>query len=155
MTAPRVIGHQTSETPADLQTSPGRRRRLPDDLLRQATKRLQILALLAAGLWLLGPLFGHLAISFTEPGTSTAGEFRVLDAVAAVAFLTSIALYLSVGRTKRSPTFVLDLGLVYVVLMAVALGVLIHWGPGSVLPLQLRPTITWIGPLILMTAAIL
>jgi eukaryotic-like serine/threonine-protein kinase len=59
-----------------------------------------------------------------------------------------------VGRTKRDPTFVLDLGLAYLVLMAVDLGVMMHWGPASAMPLRIRPMITWIGPVILMTAAI-
>ena len=154
MLTPRVIGRPASETPADLQTTPGRTRRLPDDLLRQATKRLQILALLAAALWFLGPALGHLAIHFADPGTSTADQFRVLDGIAAFAFATSIGLYLYVGRTRRDPAFVLDLGLAYLVLTAVDLGVMIHWGPASAMPLRLRPMITWIGPVILMTAAI-
>ncbi|MEO7475639.1 MAG: hypothetical protein ABI860_07865 [Gemmatimonadales bacterium] len=47
MPTPRIIGAAPGETPAELKTPSGRSRRLPEDLLRQATKRLQILALMA------------------------------------------------------------------------------------------------------------
>jgi serine/threonine-protein kinase len=154
MPTPRIIGHAGSDTPSDLETTPGRPRRLPDDLLRQASKRLQILALIAAALWCLGPALGHLAIWISSPHGSTAGQFRTLDAIAAFAFATSIALFFYLRRTRRDPGFVLDLGLAYLVLTAVDLGVMIHWGPATALPLNVRPMITWIGPVILMTAAI-
>jgi serine/threonine-protein kinase len=154
MPTPRLIGHAASETPADLQTTPGRVRRLPDDLLQQASKRLQILALVAAALWFLGPALGHLAIRFASPQDSTADEFRVLDAIAVFAIATSIGLYLYLRRSRRDPGFVLDLGLAYLVLTAIDLGVMIHWGPASAMPVTIRPMITWIGPVILMTAAI-
>jgi eukaryotic-like serine/threonine-protein kinase len=154
MPTPRVIGRLTSETPADLQTAPGRPRRLPDDLLRQATKRLQILALLAAGLWFLGPTLGHLALHFASPGDPRASGFRFIDGVAAFAFVTSIVLFFYLRVTRRSPALVLDLGLVYLVLTAVELGIMVHWGPVSTTTIDARPMITWIGPVIIMTAAI-
>jgi eukaryotic-like serine/threonine-protein kinase len=143
------------DTPSDLTvTTGGRPRRLPDDLLRQATKRLQILALIGAALWVLGPALGHVALHLAEPQNPEWTTFRVLDGIAAFAFLTSIALYFYVGHTKRDPAFVLDLSLVYLVLMAIDLGVMFHWGPVSVAPTVPRPMISWIGPVILMTAAI-
>jgi hypothetical protein len=154
MSTPRIIGHPTSDTPADLQTTPGRQRRFPDDLLRQASKRLQILALVAAALWFLGPALGHLAIGFAAPNESTAQQFRVLDGIAAFAFATSIGLCFYLRRTRRDPAFVLDLGLAYMVFTCVDLGVMVHWGPASALPVRITPMITWIGPVILMSAAI-
>jgi hypothetical protein len=153
--ATHVIGRLPSETPSDLQTAPGRPRRLPDDLLRQATRRLQILALVAAALWFLGPTLGHLALHFASPGDQRASNFRFIDGVALVGLTTSLALFLYLRTTRRSPTFVLDLGLVYLVLTAIDLGVMIHWGPVSSTPVSGAPTITWIGPVIIMTAAIL
>jgi serine/threonine-protein kinase len=154
MGMPRVIGRLPSETPAELQTGPGHPRRLPDDLLRQATKRLQILALVAAGLWFLGPTLGHLALFFGPPGGPRADQFRLMDAVAALGFVTSIALFLYLRVTRRSPAFVLDLGLVYLVLTAIDLGVMLHWGPVPTRTIETLPMITWIGPVIIMTAAI-
>jgi serine/threonine-protein kinase len=151
----RVIGRLSSETPADLQTAPGRTRRLPDDLLRQATRRLQVLSLLAAALWFLGPTLGHLALHFASPGDARSGSFGFIDAVATVGFITSIALYLLLRYTRRSPEFVLNLGLLYLVLTAIDLGVMIHWGPVSTTNVDGSPMITWVGPVILMTAAII
>src|SRR5690349_24111542 len=154
MSMSRVIGRLSSETPAELQTAPGRARRLPDDLLRQATRRLQILALLAAALWFLGPILGHLALHFATPGDMRVHRFGFIDAVAAVGFVTSVALYFMLRYTRRSPEFVINLGLVYLVLTAIDLGVVIHWGPVSTTNTDGSPMITWIGPVILMTAAI-
>jgi serine/threonine-protein kinase len=143
------------DTPSDLTvTTGGRPRRLPDDLLRQASKRLQILALVGAALWVLGPALGHVALHIAEPQNPEWTTFRVLDGIAVFAFMTSIALYFYVGHTKRDPMSVLDLSLVYLVLMAIDLGVMFHWGPVSVAPTVPRPMISWIGPVILMTAAI-
>src|SRR6185312_13130724 len=150
-----LIGRLSSETPAELQTAPGRVRRLPDDLLRQATRRLQILSLLAAALWFLGPTLGHLALHFATPGDARASSFRFIDAVATVGFVTSIALFIMLRYTRRSPEFVINLGLLYLVLTAVDLGVMIHWGPVATTSVDARPMITWIGPVILMTAAII
>jgi eukaryotic-like serine/threonine-protein kinase len=155
MHMPRVIGRLPSETPADLQTAPGRERRLPDDLLRQATKRLQILTLIAAGLWFLGPAFGHLAAHVVSPANASADQFRVIDAIATFAIATSIALFFYLRITRRSPAFVLDLGLVYLVLTAIDLAVMLHWGSVPKGALDTLPMITWIGPVIIMTAAIL
>jgi tRNA A-37 threonylcarbamoyl transferase component Bud32 len=153
MTTPRVIGRLPSETPTELRTSSGHRRRLPDDLLRQATHRLQILALIAAALWLLGPTLGHLALHFSGDAPPV-GTFRMIDAVATFAFVTSLGLFLYLRVTRRSPAFVLDLSLVYLVLTGVDLGIMIHWGPTAGIATSTRPMITWIGPVILMTAAI-
>jgi serine/threonine-protein kinase len=155
MSMSRVIGRLSSETPADLQTAPGRTRRLPDDLLRQATRRLQILSLLAAALWFLGPTLGHLALHFASPGDLRSSSFGFIDAVATVGFVTSIALYLLLRYTRRSPEFVINLGLVYLVLTAIDLGVMIHWGAVSTTSTDGTPMITWVGPVILMTAAII
>jgi len=151
----RLIGRLSSETPADLQNAPGRTRRLPDDLLRQANRRLQILSLLAAALWFLGPIFGHLALHFASPGDARVRSLGFIDAVAAVGFVTSVALYIMLRYTRRSPEFVINLGLVYLVLTAIDLGVVIHWGPVSTTTTDGTPMITWIGPVILMTAAII
>jgi hypothetical protein len=150
----QVIERMASETPADLQTDPGRPRRLPEDLLRQASHRFQILALVAAGLWFLGPLLGHLALHFSSPADPRATNFRFIDGVALVGLATSLALFFYLRATRRSPAFVIDLALVYLVLTAIDLGVMVHWGPVSTTPSAGEPMITWIGPVILMTAAI-
>ena len=95
-----------------------------------------------------------MALYITEPGNPRAGEFRFIDGIALFAFATSIGLVLYLRSPHRNPMFVLDLALVYLVLMAVDLGVMIHWEPARFSSTELKPMITWIGPVILMTAAI-
>src|SRR6266446_3619989 len=151
----RIIGALPDDTPSELKTSGGQRRRLPDDLLRQASERLQILALIAGALWVMGPVLGHLAIHFADPNDSRGTAFRVIDGIALFGFATSLALYLYLRTPRRDPAFVLDLGLAYMVLMAIALGVMTHWATGTAMTVEPRPMITWIGPIILITAAIL
>jgi eukaryotic-like serine/threonine-protein kinase len=152
MRSPRLIGPR--ETPSAPGTTPAPPRGMPRDLLRQASRRLEIMALIGAALWILGPLFGHLALHFTNPGDEWATKLQVLDAIAFGAFLTSVALFIYLRRTRREPQFVLDLGLAYMVFVAIDLGVMIHWGPMPAVRTDLEPMISWIGPVILMFAAI-
>src|SRR5690348_13179027 len=126
-------------------------RALPEDLLRQASQRLGILALVAASLWLIAPLAGHVAaLALGDPRWA---ELDFADHVSAFSCAVSIALFLYVRSSTRSPAFILDLGLVYLVLTALELSVMMHWSP---IPedWKLSPMISWIGPVMLMFAAI-
>src|SRR5215470_15683603 len=127
------------------------RRALPEDLLRQASQRLGIMALVAASLWLIGPLTGHLAsLALGEPRWA---NLEFADLVSAFSCAVSIALFLYVRSSTRPPGFILDLGLAYLVLTALELSVMVHWSP---IPedWRLSPEISWIGPVLLMFAAI-
>jgi len=75
------------------------------------------------------------------------------DAVAAVSVLLSLGLFAYTRKAERDPRFVLDLGLVYMVLTAAAIGLLIHWHavPND---WHVSPMITCIGAVVLMFAAI-
>ena len=154
MPIPRLLRAVSRETPSDLTTGAGRGRRLPDDLLRQASRRLQILALLAAVLWFLGPALAHVAFQFSHPGDPRALEFRFIDGIALFAIAASVALYLYLRNPRRDPAFVLNLALAYLVVTAIDLGVMIHWGQAAFMQVDPKPMISWIGPVILMTAAI-
>src|SRR6185503_6110967 len=67
MSIPRLIGPPPrSSTPAE-RSSPRRRRSLPDDLLRDASRRLGIISLVAAALWSAGTVFYHLAMYQRDP----------------------------------------------------------------------------------------
>lgn len=127
---------------------------MPDDLLRQASRRLEIVALLGAVLWLLAPAIGHLAGYSLSPGDRRWAQFRVTDAIAVGSIVTSLALYYYLRKRERDPVFVMDLGLAYLVAMAFDLGVMMHWGPVSLDISGVSPMITWIGPVTLMFAAI-
>jgi serine/threonine-protein kinase len=122
-------------------------------MLRQASRRLQVMSLIAAALWVLGPFFGHLARHAVNPEDPRWLGIQWIDAVAASGALSSLALYFYL-RKQRDPVFVSDLSLIYLVVMAFALGVMMHGWPLSGGSLDVSPVITWIGPVILMSAAI-
>ena len=67
-------------------------RQLPDDLLRQASRRVEIMALVAAALWTLAPLLGHLALYLTQPDDPRWGRFNVVDGIAVSCVVISLAL---------------------------------------------------------------
>ena len=75
MSRAKLIGPFARTTPSDLRATLGRARGIPEDLLRQASRRLEILTLLGAVLWLLAPALGHLAAT-AEPEGSTVGRVR-------------------------------------------------------------------------------
>src|SRR5687768_17254781 len=134
MQTPKLIGRLARDASTDLRTTPGRARQLPDDLLRQATHRVEIMALVAAALWTLAPALGHLALYFTEPGVARWARFNILAGIAAGGVVVSLAVYLFLRCRPRDPAFVMDLALGYVVAMAFGIGVLIHWGEPSFAP---------------------
>ncbi len=130
---------------------------LPDDLLRQASRRLSITALLMSVTYLVAWLLGRTTTFATFRGDL---DWRTLDGGDLIA-IASIALSVGLGifarRTDRDPQFILDLGLVYMVAISLGLGMLMHWTPvpdhWKMFPVI--PMISWIGPIILIFAAIL
>src|SRR3954464_1849708 len=151
----KLIGHPAQTTPPDLRTSQGYRRQFPADLLRQASRRLQILALVGASLWVLGPAFGHLALALTQPTDRRWAEFGAIDRIAALGVAISLVVFLYTRVRARNPRFIMDLALVYMVACAGCIGLMIHWGPPSATPMDPTPMITWTAPVILMFAALM
>ncbi len=154
MPTPQLIGRPAKDTSAELKSRPGRPRRLPDDLLRQASRRLGIMALIAAGLWLVAPVLGHLAFHATHPGDPEWARLRPNDVVAATSFVLSLALFLYLRARDRDPGFVIDLSLWYLVISAFAIGVVMHAVVATRGMLMVSPTITWTGTVMLIFAAI-
>jgi eukaryotic-like serine/threonine-protein kinase len=150
----RLIGRPARDTPAELKTSPGRPRRLPDDLLRQASRRLGIMALVAAALWIFAPAMAHLAFHATNPGDPEWARLHVSDAVAAIGCALSLGLYFYLRARDWDPGFVINLSLWYLVVSAFGIGVVMHSGPAARGMLVVSPTITWTGPVMLIFAAI-
>ncbi|HET7456429.1 MAG TPA: serine/threonine-protein kinase, partial [Gemmatimonadaceae bacterium] len=154
----RLIVPAAGTTPMELRSAPGHRHEISDDLLREASQRLGIMSLLGAVLWTVGTAAGHLSYHAMHP----AAEWLRLDStdgIAAASIAISLALYFYTRHTRRDPRRVLDLGLVYLVVMGLALGLMIHTGvePGdtpSANALLIRPEISWIGVVVLITAAI-
>jgi serine/threonine-protein kinase len=151
MSLAKLIGPSPDVTPSGVPRS--QRREIPDDLLREASTRLGILSLLGAVLWILATAAGHLAASAQATSKSQWADFGTTDAIAVVMVIVSLALFAYTRRSQRSPSVILDIGLGYLVLSSLALGMLWHVGtppPGYVLSSQ----ISWVGALLLMFAAI-
>ena len=152
MPLPTRIGPAARSTPAET----GRKRTaasdLPSDLLREASHRLGIMSLLGAVLWFLGSLFGHLAEQVMSRGTAP-WLSPVTDGIAAASITLSLALFAYTRRSTREPARILDLGLVYLVLTGLALGLMWHANP---LPdgMPVIPQISWVGAIVLAFAAI-
>jgi eukaryotic-like serine/threonine-protein kinase len=149
---PKLIRPPTDHTPA-AGAAPSRQRALPDDLLRDASARLGVMSLVAAVLWVAGTILGRLAIRSVQGDQTDGWELTQGDAIAVVSVVASAGLFAYTRRTHRNPERVLDFGLVYMILTALALGLVFHSGP--ILPtLSVAPQISWVGAVILMFSAI-
>ncbi len=152
----QLIGKAAAaSTPTLFQSSEwGQRHALPDDLLREASRRLGTLALLGAALWALGTALDHVAVRIMRTGDPNAMYSPATDAIAITSAVISLALFFYTRRKeRRNPRFILDLGLVYMILTALGLGLIMHWEP---VPAHwpVTPMISWIGAVVLMVAAI-
>ena len=127
-------------------------RSLPQDLLRDASRRLGILALVAGALWIMGTLFGRLSWSWMHPEVEIWKSFSGPDLIAVTAVAMSVGLFLYTRRRDRDPELILNLGLWYLVITAFDLGLVTHWFPAQ--DQTLEPMISWAGAFILMFAAI-
>src|SRR5690349_21704451 len=149
-----LIGPRPVSTPADLKSSPGSPRALPEDLLRAASLRLGVMSLLFAVLWLLGTAMGHLAGHFLFPDNKKWLLPDVTDAIATISIIISAALYRYTRKPNRNPQLVLDLGLWYLGYTALALSLMFHIG-GPPPNHMILPEISWIGAVVLIYAAII
>ncbi|HZE75719.1 MAG TPA: serine/threonine-protein kinase [Gemmatimonadales bacterium] len=153
MSNPHLIAPLPGSTPPALRISRDQRRALPPDLLREASRRLGIMSLLAAALWLVGSVLDHVAIRVMTHGDPSWLRLDADDAIAAVCVLVSFGLFAYARKGDRDPRFVLDLGLAYMVFTAAAIGLIIHWDPVP-RDWHVSPMITWLGAVVLMFAAI-
>jgi eukaryotic-like serine/threonine-protein kinase len=128
------------------------RRPLPEDLLRDASRRLGIMALVGGVLWVLGVTLGHIASWAMEPSGSATIGWNAIDIIAATAVVVSLALFFFTRRPDLEPKLILNLGLGYLVLTALDLGLMVHWFPPP--HPTFDPMLTWTGVVLLMFAAI-
>ena len=110
------------------------------------------MALVGAALWVLGVTFGHLASWLLEPASSEAIGWNAVDIIAVTAVATSLALFFFTRRPDLDPKLVLNLGLGYLVLTGLDLGLMVHWYPPP--HGMLDPMLSWTGVVVLMFAAI-
>lgn len=149
-----LIAPEAQSTPV---TAGGSRRTpdVPQDLLKEASRRLAIMSLLAAIMWALASILWHLRLGSTRAGRLWLSPFESSDVIALVGVVTSLALYVYVQRTKRDPKFILDLGLWFMLIMSLEIGLISHWYTGPIdAPQMIQPTVSWIGVLVLIFAAV-
>jgi len=130
-------------------------RALPDDLLREASHRLGIMSLMGAILWVTAWILYEIAMKVMTGAHPLSGGLEAADYVSFLSATFSISLFVYTRKSKRPPAFMLDLGRWYLVLTALAIGFMWHGEPGVDGPAPIFPMFTWIGPLVLMFAAII
>lgn len=137
----------------ELPTTPGapgvraRRDELPDDLLREATQRLGVLAWVWAGLFGIGILTNDIVGPLLDlPQRDLIPWGRAADVVAVLSIAGSVALARYTRRLTCNPRFALDLALGYEVLLAFGVGVVNQWEPQRLLAGRL----SWICVLVLL-----
>jgi len=125
----------------------GRRNELPDDLLREATQRLGVLAWVWAGLFGIGIVTNDIVAPLLDlPMRDLIPWGRAADVVAALSIIGSVALARYTRRLTCNPRFALDLALGYEVLLAFGVGVVNQWEPMRLLAGRL----SWICVLVLL-----
>jgi serine/threonine-protein kinase len=144
----QLIEHAPTTTPTAVDAKGGPRA-LPDDLLREASRRLGIMGLLGAALWIAGTVLGH----FAAVAGGASPEMDGAHAISAASAAISLGVFFYARVRERDPRFILDLGLAYMVLTAVALGMTMHWHPMAA-HMPIFPMISWIGAVVVMFAAI-
>jgi len=151
MSEPHLIGPLPRSTPSRMAASTPRP--LPDDLLRDASRRLGIMALLSATLWILATLLAHVAVRSMSGGNPQWYRLGATDAIALSSIIASLLLFSYTRTPGHDPRRILDLGLAYMILMAVDLGLTFHW---DVRPTDghINPEISWVGAVVLMFTAI-
>ena len=153
----RLDSHVTRLVETEIGAAPGRRpgsgHSLPEDVLRDAARRLGVLCLISALVWAANLLL--LNYVYAVPGTLASGrvasywKWRTLyDAVIIINVLGSLGLCWFARNNTRRPQFILDLALVYEVLTALSVGILDYAEQG--------PTegVSWIAVIILLFAPI-
>ena len=146
----------------NIRTTPGWHKRLfgprdravPDDLLRDASRRLQVIAVLLMVLWLVGSVLWRLALHTQQPDSTRWIRWQGDDNFSILGLLVAVAFYLFSRKPDRDPKLVIDLGLVFLVLTSFIVAMMVHWAPvhDSRPPV---PNISWLGAAVLIFAAII
>ncbi|HEY8196839.1 MAG TPA: serine/threonine-protein kinase [Gemmatimonadales bacterium] len=123
------------------------RQTLPEDLLRQASRRLGIACLIIAGLWIANLLMAHV-IQPAPVKMPDVAILRLFNVMGAIEIPASLGLWWYSRRARRDPGFLLNLGLVYEVLIALSIGIL-DWA------YNMPMGISWIAIVILLFSAVI
>ncbi len=120
----------------------GGRHGLPEDLLLQASQRLGIMCAIIAGLWAANILLAHVVMA-APVGMPDTAILRLFDRLGVINVVVALGLFWYTRRPNRDPRFLLNLGLIYEVLIALSIGIL-DWAYNP-------PTgVSWIAIMILL-----
>jgi serine/threonine-protein kinase len=139
-------------TPGTLTSSRTKKREIPADLLREASQRLGLIALVGGSLWIVATALWHLTWKPLHPGVPWPGS-KPPEILSYAIGVGSFALWYYIKRSNRRPEFFLNLGLAYMVFTCACIGLVMHWGLARTV--QLDVMITWVGVVILLFAAVL
>src|SRR5882762_4182374 len=107
MPQPERIAPKAQSTPPSFGGRRKTARAIPDDLLKEASRRLEIMSLLGAVLWAVASILWHLRAGSTTAGRLHFSEFKSSDVIAVIATVASLAMFVYARRTKRDPRFIL------------------------------------------------
>jgi hypothetical protein len=120
---------------------------LPEDLLREATQRLSILALVWAGLFLIGLVLNHLVAPLLDMSMQDLIPWgRAADTVGVISIAVSLWLTWYTRRLCCDPHRALNIALGYEILLAFGIGIVNQWDPQRLLAGRL----SWLCVLILI-----
>jgi serine/threonine-protein kinase len=113
------------------------------------------MSLLATAIWTVSSIAWHLQLG-SASGHLGFAPYQLSDNIAVVAVMASLAMFFYARSTKSEPKFIPNLGLAYMVLTAAAIGLITHWSiDPRIAHMPILPTISWIGVVILMFAAVI
>jgi len=146
MTPSELLETQVTSTPAS-RARAERVEELPEDLLREATHRLGLLAAVWAGLFVIGIVMNDVVAPLLDVSMRDLIPWdRPADVVAILSIAASLWLWWHTRRLTCNPRQALDIALVYEVLLALGIGVVNQWQPHRVLAGRL----SWICVLVLI-----
>jgi serine/threonine protein kinase len=148
-----VMIRREETTPETLTSAPARSARaIPEDLLREASKRLALICLIGAALWIVATVLWHLTWEPLHPGMKWPG-IKGPEWLAYAAGLASFGLWYFIRRSDRPPEFFLKVGLWHLILTCFEVSIVMHWGLPSTEPLTVQ--VSWVGVVVLLFAAVL
>jgi serine/threonine-protein kinase len=113
------------------------------------------MSLLATAIWTVSSIAFHLQLG-SQAGHIGFAPYLLSDNIAVVAVIASLALFFYARNTNRDPRHIPNLGLGYMVVTSAAIGLITHWSiDPKFADLPIAPTISWIGVVILMFAAVI
>jgi serine/threonine-protein kinase len=149
--SPRRVARRPRSATDGLTAGRLHRRPLPADLLAQASRRLEAMALIAAAVWTVSTILYHVVDRAFALGDASWLALKSSDALVGAGVATSLALYFDLRGQQRDPRTTANVGLAFMIVQAFIAGSIYHWDP--VPNPTTMPALSWIGIMVLLFAA--